>query len=91
MSVARISGPQLLDASLRMTQQTVDKETIDVGRHLRRDPGDQPHEGCCQRLFEAELALEARQRYLHLLPLSVLPGALGLLDSASASSNASLR
>jgi hypothetical protein len=75
MSVARISGPQLLDATLRTTQQTVDQEAIRVGCHLRRDPGDEPHEGGCQCLLTVELALEARQRYLHLLSLSVLSGA----------------
>ena len=77
MSVARISGPQLLNAALRTTQQTVDEETIGVGCHLRRDPGGEPHEGGRQRLLEVELALETRQRYLHLLPLAVLSGAFG--------------
>src|SRR5919107_681034 len=75
MSVARISGPQLLDAPLRTAQQTVEEEAIGVGRQLRRYPGDEPHEGSCQRLLETELPLEAGQRYLHLLPLSVLLGA----------------
>src|SRR5918997_3617864 len=77
MSVARFLCPQLLEVALRTTQQPVDVETIGVGADLRRDPGDQPHEGSCQRLPETELALEARQRYLHLLPLAALPEAFG--------------
>ena len=69
--------PQLLDVALRTTQESIDVETVGVGTDLRRDPGDQPHEGGCQRLPETQLALEARQRYLHLLPLAALPEAFG--------------
>src|SRR5215212_11587251 len=67
MSVARISGPKLLDAALRTTQQPVDVEPVGVGGDLRRDPGRQPSERLGQRAFHPEDALEGREAYLHLL------------------------
>src|SRR5215207_10161201 len=67
MSVARMSGPQLLDAALRTTEQAVDVETIGVGRHLRRDPGDQAHKRLGKRPVHTEDALEGREAHLHLL------------------------
>src|SRR5215208_5469631 len=67
MSVARISGPKLLDAALRTTQQPVDVEPVGVGGDLRRDPGGQPSERLGQRALHPEDALEGREAYLHLL------------------------
>src|SRR5215213_6043363 len=67
MSVARISGPQLLDAPLRPAQQPVDVEAVGVGSHLRRDPGDQPRKRLGQRPIHPEDALEGREAHLHLL------------------------
>src|ERR687898_3005987 len=62
------SCPQLLDAPLRTTQHPVDDERVGVGCHLRRDPGDQPHQGLGQGLPDPEDPLEARTADLHLLP-----------------------
>src|SRR5215208_1307504 len=67
MSVARISGPLLLDAPLRPAQQPVDVEAVGVGGHLRRDPGDQPRKRLGQRPIHPEDALEGREAHLHLL------------------------
>ena len=44
MSVARISGPQLLDLALRTTQHTVDEKTVGIGGDLGCDPGRKPYE-----------------------------------------------
>ncbi len=38
MSVARMSGPQLLDAPLRPPEEPIHVQAVGVGRHLRRDP-----------------------------------------------------
>ncbi len=67
MSVARISGPKLLDAPLRPPEEPVDVETVGVGRHLRRDPGDRSRERLCQRPVHPEDPLEGREAHLHLL------------------------
>jgi hypothetical protein len=57
MSVARISGPQLLDAPLRPSEQPVDVEGVGVRADLGRDPGNETHQRGRQRLAEPELAL----------------------------------
>jgi hypothetical protein len=75
MSVARFSCPQLLDLPLRTAQQWVNVEAVGVGCYRRRDPAGEPHKGPRQRLPKPELALEIRQRYLHLLPLAAVPRA----------------
>src|ERR671911_3208996 len=67
MSVARMSGPKLLDAALRTTQQPVDVEPVGVGGDLRCDPGRQPSERLGQRALHPEDALEGSEAYLHLL------------------------
>src|SRR5215204_1417094 len=67
MSVARNSGPKLLDAALRTTQQPVDVEPVGIGGDLRRDPGGQPSERLGQRALHPEDALEGSEAYLHLL------------------------
>src|SRR5215204_579512 len=67
MSVARMSGPQLLDAPLWPPEQPVDVQTVGVGCHLRRDPGDQTRERLVQRPVHAEDPLEDREAHLHLL------------------------
>src|SRR5215208_1435286 len=67
MSVARISGPQLLDAPLRPAHQPVDVEAVGVGGYLRRNPGDQPRKRLGQRPIHPEDALESREAHLHLL------------------------
>ncbi len=54
MSVAWISGPQVLDPPLRLPQEPVDQEGIGVGGDLGRDPGRKPHEGLRQRLANPE-------------------------------------
>ena len=77
MSVARISGPQVLDAPLRPAQHLVNQEGIGVGDHLRRDPGREAHQCFRQGLPEPELALGTGEDDLHLLPLPVLLGSLG--------------
>ena len=41
MSVARISGPELLDAPLRTIQMPANQQGEGVGADLRRDPGGQ--------------------------------------------------
>src|SRR3954447_26068955 len=43
MSVARISGPQLLYPPLRPPQATVEQESVSVGGDLRGDPAGQTH------------------------------------------------
>src|SRR5215210_4764067 len=77
MSVARISGPQLLDVPLWPPQTTVDQEGVGVSGDLRRDPGDETHQSGRQSLAYPEDPLEARKADLHLLPLSALLRALG--------------
>src|SRR5215208_5439355 len=67
MSVARMSGPKLLDTALRTTQQPVDVEPVGVGGDLRHDPGGQPSERLGQRALHPEDALEGSEAYLHLL------------------------
>src|ERR671910_209971 len=73
MSVARISGPQLLDVSLRSAQQSVDVEAVGVGGHLRRYPGSEPSECLRQGSAKTESSLERRKADLHLLPHSRMP------------------
>jgi hypothetical protein len=68
MSVARISGPKLLDAPLRSAQQTVDVQAVGVSADLGRDPARQPHQGSRQRPIHPEGALERREAHLRLLP-----------------------
>src|SRR5215212_8457204 len=68
MSVARISRPQLLYASLRPSEEPVDVQTVGVGRHLRRDPDRQPHQRFRQRLAQPEGSFEMREADLDLLP-----------------------
>src|SRR5215217_7486973 len=77
MSVAKFLSPKVLDPPLRSTEASVDQEGVGIGGDLRRDPGGESHQSCRQRLPEPEYPLEARKRYLHLLPLATLPGALG--------------
>src|SRR5919107_5763996 len=68
MSVAKISGPQLLDVPLRPSEEPVHVQTVGVGCHLRRHPDRQPHERLRQCFAQPEDALEGGQAYLHLLP-----------------------
>src|SRR5215217_4593231 len=70
MSVASISGPQLLDLALRTTQHTVDEKTVGIGGDLGCDPGRKPYYGSRQCLPEPKDSLEARQGDLYLLPYS---------------------
>src|SRR3954452_12428340 len=67
MSVARMSGPKLLDAALWTTQHPVDVAAVGVGGDLRRDPGGQARGRLGQRTFHPEDALEDREAHLHLL------------------------
>src|SRR5918995_3543268 len=67
MSVARISGPQLLDAPLRPAQEPVDVETVGVSADLGRDPGRQPGERLGQGASHPEGPLKRREADLHLL------------------------
>jgi hypothetical protein len=77
MSVARMSGPQTLYPALRPAQQPVDVAAVSVGTDLRHDPARQPYQGLGQSAFDPEDPLESGERYLRLLPHSVLAGALG--------------
>src|SRR5829696_9202329 len=70
------SCPQLLDAALLPSQQPVDVEPIGVGCYLCHDPGRKPYQGLGKRAFDPEDPLENGERYLCLLPHSVLAGAL---------------
>src|SRR5919107_753925 len=65
MSVAKISGPQLLDVPLRPSEEPVHVQTVGVGCHLRRHPDRQPHERLRQCFAQPEDALEGGQAYLH--------------------------
>src|SRR5215210_2914058 len=67
MSVAGISGPQLLDATLRTIKMPVNQQGVGVGADLRRDPGGQPHEGLRQRLPQTKDSLQARKADLYSL------------------------
>src|SRR5215211_1221231 len=75
MSVVRRSCPQLLDPTLRTIQHPVDQKGISVGRDLGRDPSGEPHQSGSQSLAEVEDLLQARKRYLYLLPDSRAPRA----------------
>lgn len=68
MSVAGISGPELLDAPLRTIQMPVNQQGVGVGADLRRDPGGQPYQGGRQRLPETKDSLQARKADLYSLP-----------------------
>src|SRR5215207_7808340 len=70
------SCPQLLDAALLPSQQPVDVEPIGVGCYLCHDPGRKPYQSLGKRAFDPEDPLENGERYLCLLPHSVLAGAL---------------
>src|SRR5215213_5402430 len=63
MNVARISRPQLLDASLRSAEDSVHVKAVSVGRQLRRDPDRQPHERLRQRLSQPEGTFEVREAH----------------------------
>jgi hypothetical protein len=75
MSVARISSPQLLDATLRTTQQAIDQERVGVGADLRRDPASQPDERPRQSFAQAEDPLETRKKAISIRCLTP-PGRL---------------
>ena len=61
--------PQFLDPTLRTTQHPVDEQSVvGVGRHLGRDPGNQPHQRGGQGLPQTEGPLQARKAKLDLLP-----------------------
>src|SRR5215207_9709724 len=83
MSVARISGPQLLDATLRTIQMPVNQQGVGVGADLRRNPGGQPYQGGGQRLPETKDPLQARKADLYSLPEPTPPlGWLGTQEDA---------
>jgi hypothetical protein len=75
MSVARISSPQLLDVTLRTTQQAIDQERVGVGADLRRDPASQPDERPRQSFAQAEDPLETRKKAISIRCLTP-PGRL---------------
>jgi hypothetical protein len=62
---------------LRPTEKPVEHKGVGVGRHIRRDPGDQPCEADGQGLSEAKDSLEACECDLPLLPKPSLLCPLG--------------
>src|SRR5215210_1532632 len=74
MSVVRFM-PIILDAAPATTSDQRRNRKCSLA--LRRGPAGQPHKGGCPRLPAWEDVLEAREDYLHLLPLATLPGAFG--------------
>src|SRR5215203_6321126 len=90
MSVARISGPQLLDAPLRSAQEPVDVEAVGVRADLGRDPGRQPDERLGQGAIHPEGPLERREADLHLLPAHRAPSRLDRKSTRLNSSHANI-
>src|SRR5688572_4620540 len=77
------SCPQLLDVTLRASQNPVDHEGVGVGADLGCDPGCKPHQGGRQRLAEAEDPLQAGDCDLYSLPYPTPPlGWLGTQEDA---------
>lgn len=68
---------------MRPTEKPVEHKGVGVGRHLRRDPGDQPCEAGGQGLSEAKDPLEACEGDLPLLPKPSLLCPLGNQQDAA--------
>src|SRR5215207_986396 len=73
MSVARILGPQLLDATVGTIQVPVNQERVGVGADLGRDPDCQSHQRGSQRLAQTEYPFQAGEGDLYVLPHSAPP------------------